>query len=54
MLIGSIKSQIDTEGRRQIRYYQIDLELIHLETNEKVWIDTHKIKKYIQKALIRP
>lgn len=54
MLIGSIKSQIDAEGRRQIRYYQIDLELIHLETNEKVWIDSHKIKKYIQKALIRP
>ena len=53
MLIGSIKSQIDSEGNRQVRFYQVDLELIHLESNEKVWLDTHKIKKYVEKPLLR-
>lgn len=54
MLIGGLKSHLDTEGRRQVRFYQVDLELIEIETNEKLWIDTHKIKKYVQKALIKP
>jgi len=49
MLKGSIKTQMDTEGRKQVKFYQTDLELIHVESNEKIWIGTKKIKKLVQK-----
>lgn len=49
MLKGSIKTQMDTEGRQQVKFYQTDLELIHIESNEKVWIGTKKIKKLVKK-----
>jgi len=49
MLKGSIKTQMDVEGRRQVKFYQTDLELIHIESNEKVWIGTKKIKKLVKK-----
>ncbi len=49
MLKGSIKTQMDSEGRKQVKFYQTDLELIHLESNEKVWIGTKKIKKVVKK-----
>jgi uncharacterized protein (TIGR02722 family) len=52
MLNGSIKTIFDTEGRKQVKFYQTDLELIHIETNEKVWIGSKKIKKYVKKAKI--
>lgn len=53
MLKGSIKTQMDTEGRRQVKFYQTDLELIHLETNEKVWIGTKKIKKFVKRPAMK-
>lgn len=50
MLKGSINSILDKEGKREVKYYQVDLELIHIESNEKVWIGTEKIKKYVKRA----
>jgi len=47
MLFGTISSIVDTEGKRQVIFYQTDLELADLETNEIVWLDGEKIKKYI-------
>lgn len=47
MLKGSIKTQMDSEGREQVKFYQVDLELIHIESNEKVWIGSKKIKKVV-------
>jgi len=47
MMFGTINSIVDSEGRRQVTFYQVDLELAHLATNELVWIDGKKIKKYI-------
>ena len=47
MLQGTIKSIVDALGREQTTYWQIDLELAHLETNEMVWIGDYKGKKYI-------
>ena len=49
MLKGSIKTQMDIEGRQQVKFYQTDLELINIESNEKVWIGTKKIKKLVKK-----
>ncbi len=48
MLQGTITSVVDTYKKEKIIYYQINLELSHLETNEIVWIGGKKIKKYIR------
>ena len=47
LLQGAIKTIVDqVEGTRVI-FYQTDLDLVNVETNEKVWIGTKKIKKEI-------
>jgi uncharacterized protein (TIGR02722 family) len=53
MLQGGIKTIIDQEGKRQVKFYQVDLELIHLESNEKVWIGDKKIKKYVKRRSVK-
>jgi len=50
MLIGSIKTITDAAGGKQVIYYQTDLELVDIETTEKVWIGTKKIKKLIERG----
>ncbi|XWN34746.1 MAG: penicillin-binding protein activator LpoB [Roseivirga sp.] len=47
MIFGTINTIVDTEGKNKVVFYQVNLELVHLETNEKVWIGEKKIKKYI-------
>jgi uncharacterized protein (TIGR02722 family) len=49
MLQGSIKDIVDRSGGTEVKFYQVDMELIDLQTNEKVWIDTKKIKKVIER-----
>ncbi len=49
ILLGAIKSIVDEAGGTRIVFYQTDLELINIETAEKVWIGTKKIKKEISK-----
>ena len=44
---GSIKTILDQVEGVKVVYYQTDLEMINVETNEKVWIGTEKIKKEI-------
>lgn len=53
MLKGTINTIIDSEGKRQVRYYQIDLTLISMADNRKVWVGQKKIKKYVEKPLLR-
>ena len=48
MLQGSINSIVDAYKKKKVTYYQIDLEMSHLQTNEKVWIGDKKIKKFIK------
>lgn len=50
MLIGSINSIVDREGREKVVYYQVNLELVDMTNNRKVWIGDKKIKKYIERA----
>jgi len=47
MLQGTINSIVDSYKKEKIVFYQINLELSHLETNEIVWIGEKKIKKYV-------
>ena len=50
MLQGGIKSNIDASGGKAAKFYQVDLELINVESNEKVWIGSKEIKKLVQKS----
>ncbi|HPR18020.1 MAG TPA: penicillin-binding protein activator LpoB [Candidatus Cloacimonadota bacterium] len=50
MLQGGIKSNIDSTGGKAAKFYQVDLELVNVETNEKVWIGSKEIKKLVQKS----
>lgn len=48
MINGVISSIVDAYKNQKTVYYQIDLELTDLETNEKVWIGDKKIKKIVR------
>lgn len=50
VLTGSIKQIVDEEGGQKISFYQVDLELIDIESNVKVWLNQKKIKKHIGKG----
>jgi uncharacterized protein (TIGR02722 family) len=50
MLIGGINSIVDAAAGTKVRFYQIELELINLESNEKVWIGQKKIKKIVEQS----
>ena len=50
MLIGTISSILDQEGGDQVRFYQVDLTLVNIETNEKTWIGQKKIKKFVGRS----
>jgi PBP1b-binding outer membrane lipoprotein LpoB len=47
MMQGSIVTIIDAVDNVKAKYYQTDMQLINLETMEKVWIGTKKIKKIV-------
>lgn len=52
MLQGDVQSIEDAEGREKVVFYQVDAFLVDLESNQKVWIGQHKIKKYIDRRRI--
>lgn len=54
MLQGSIHTISDRLEGKEVRYYQVDLELIDIESNQKAWIGDKKIKKFIQRRRFRP
>ena len=54
MLQGDLEEIIDGAGREQVRYYQVDVSLVDLESNAKVWVGQHKIKKYVQRRRLTP
>jgi hypothetical protein len=50
VLTGVLNSIKDREGGDEVVFYQANLELINVETNEKVWIGDHKIKKFVSRS----
>ena len=59
MLFGTITAIVDTEGKNKtlfykrsdkVIFYQVSLELVDLETNEKVWMGDKKLKKYVKSS----
>ncbi|MBI4652255.1 penicillin-binding protein activator LpoB [Candidatus Desantisbacteria bacterium] len=50
MLKGQINTIMDEAGKTQLKFYQIELEMIDMTTNEKVWIGQKKIKKVVERS----
>ncbi|HTE28611.1 penicillin-binding protein activator LpoB [Flavitalea sp.] len=48
ILQGSINSIVDSEKRKKVVYYQVNLELTNIQSNEVVWIGDKKIAKYVK------
>lgn len=47
MMTGEINTIEDREGGKQIVFYQTNLTLTNIESNEKVWIGQKEIKKFV-------
>ena len=50
MLTGAIEVIVDREGGDEVKFYQVDLFLTHIETNERAWVGQTKIKKAISRS----
>lgn len=48
ILQGTINSIVDSQKRKKVVYYQINLELTNIETNEIVYVGEKKIAKYVK------
>ena len=53
MLKGQINTIIDHASKNQVRFYQVDLTLISLTDNRKVWLGQKKIKKFVKRSKLR-
>ena len=54
MLTGDINQINDTDAGRQVKYYQVDMTLINVETNVKAWVGQKKIKKSVEHSSVGP
>lgn len=52
MLQGDVEAVEDAEGREKVVTYQVDATLLDLESNAKVWVGQHKIKKYVDRRRV--
>ena len=48
MLFGVINSTVDQYKKEKVVNYKINLEMVNLESTEKVWLGDKEIKKYIK------
>jgi uncharacterized protein (TIGR02722 family) len=53
MLSGVLSSIVDQEGRKSVVFYQVNLKLINIETNQIVWNGQNQIKKYVAKKSLK-
>lgn len=50
MLSGEINSIVDQEGGRAVLFYQTNLKLLDIRTNQIVWNGQKKIKKFVSRS----
>ncbi len=50
MLQGSINTITDRVEGKQVKYYQVNLELVQIENHKKVWLGEKKIKKLVKQS----
>ncbi|MEQ8338479.1 MAG: penicillin-binding protein activator LpoB [Cyclobacteriaceae bacterium] len=48
MMFGVITAITDSYNKEKVINYKVNLELVNIETNEKVWIGDKEIKKFIR------
>ncbi|HKW36268.1 MAG TPA: penicillin-binding protein activator LpoB [Burkholderiales bacterium] len=53
MLTGSINTIVDPNGSEQLLYYQVNMTLISLADNRKVWVGQKDIKKLVTRSKMR-
>ena len=54
MMQGSIKVILDAQDKVVVKFCQTDLQLIELQSTEKVWMGNKEIKKVVSKGEYRP
>ena len=50
MLLGTVYSHVDEEGRESVRTYQVDAQLIDIESNKILWQGEKAVSKYVKRA----
>lgn len=53
MLSGTLNSVVDQAGKKALVFYQVNMKLINLETNQIVWNGQKQIKKYVKRSKVR-
>lgn len=53
MMIGTINTILDESGGTKAMFYQVDLEMVDMANNRKVWVGQKKIKKIISKNKLK-
>ncbi|MDC4202851.1 MAG: penicillin-binding protein activator LpoB [Candidatus Manganitrophus sp.] len=53
MMIGTINTILDEADGTKAVFYQVDLEMVDMANNKKVWLGQKKIKKLIEKSRIK-
>ena len=52
MLSGVLNSVVDKAGSKALVFYQVNLKLINIETNQIVWNGQKQIKKYVKRSKV--
>ncbi len=52
MLSGVLSSVVDQAGSKAVVFYQTNLKLINIETNQIVWNGQKQIKKYVKRSKV--
>ncbi len=52
MLSGVLNSVVDQSGSKAVVFYQANLKLIDIETNQIVWNGQKQIKKYVKRSKV--
>ena len=50
MLIGSVHSVRDQIKGKEAVFYQVNFELVNLQTNQKVWLGQKQLKKVVKRS----
>jgi len=53
MLTGTINTIVDPNGSEQLLFYQVNMTLISLADNRKVWVGQKDIKKLVTRSKLR-
>lgn len=53
MLIGTINTILDEADGTEAKFYQVDLAMVDMGTNKKVWFGQKKIKKLVSKGRVK-